>query len=73
MYNKDNKNNNKDQNNKNYYLGYGIGFGLIGGALLSSITGIFIELPLIWTFGPGLGVLIGMVIGAIRDKNKNNK
>lgn len=65
-------NNNKD-NKKNYYLSIGIGYGLLGGALSAIIIGIFVETPLVWAFAPGLGMLIGIIIGAIMDENKNKK
>ncbi len=61
--------NNKSQINKNYYLSFGIGFGLLGGALFALIIGAFIESPLIWAFGPGLGLLLGILIGVLMDKN----
>lgn len=61
----------KNNNEKNSYIGYGVGFGLLGGAIFSSIIGIFFEFPLIWAFGPGLGMMIGIVIGAIKDFNNN--
>lgn len=67
------KNNNKkqDNNDRNSYLGFGVAFGLLGGAALSSIVGIFFEFPLIWAFGPGLGMLIGIAIGSIMDSFRN--
>lgn len=40
----------KNNNEKNSYIGYGVGFGLLGGAIFSSIIGIFFEFPLIWAF-----------------------
>ena len=64
---------NNRHNNKHYFLSFGIGFGLLGGALLASIIGTYFKLPYIWFFVPGLGALIGMAIGAIIDKNNNNK
>lgn len=55
-----------------YYMSYGIVFGLLGGALFTTIIGIFIETPLIWAFGPGIGMLAGIIIGAIKDSNKGH-
>jgi len=60
-------------NNKNSYVGYGVAFGLLGGALFSTIVGMLIQSPLIWAFGPGLGMLIGIVIGTIMDSTKGKK
>lgn len=69
------KNNKEDQNNKNYFLSFGIGFGLLAGVLFASFSGIFIESPLsstfIWGLGPGLGMLIGIVIGSLMDYKQN--
>ncbi|WP_130808199.1 hypothetical protein [Senegalia massiliensis] len=61
------------KNNKNYYFSYGIGFGLLGGALLAVILGLFIDTPLVWAFAPGFGMLAGMIIGIAMDTNKNKK
>jgi hypothetical protein len=63
----------KNKNDKNHCLGFGIGFGLLGGALSATIIGIFLEAPLVWTFVPGLGMLVGMIIGIIMDANKNKE
>lgn len=72
MSNDDNKEN---QNNNNRFLSFGIGFGLIAGALFASIGGIFIKSPLIrvfvWALAPGLGMLSGIVIGSLMDHNRN--
>ncbi|TCK92663.1 hypothetical protein EDC19_1816 [Natranaerovirga hydrolytica] len=62
------KNNNNDENS---YVGFGVAFGLLGGATLSSIVGIFFDFPLIWAFGPGFGMLIGIVISSIMDSFKD--
>lgn len=63
-----------DKNNNKYsYIGFGISFGLIGGALTAVIINLFIETPLVWAFTPGFGMLIGIIIGAIIDHNKNKK
>ena len=59
-----------DKNDKNTHVGFGITFGLLGGAAFSTIVGMFFEFPLIWAFGPGFGMLIGIVIGAIMDLKK---
>lgn len=73
MTDKNNFNKKQDNNKKNSYVGFGIVFGLLGGAVFSSIVGIFFEFPLIWAFGPGSGMLIGIVIGSIMDSNKNKE
>ncbi|MBC8590049.1 hypothetical protein [Wansuia hejianensis] len=65
--------NNNNKNNKDYYLGLGIGFGLIGGTLFATILKMFIKSSLVWFFAPGLGMLVGMIIGIIIDANKNKK
>jgi len=71
--NKNAANNKEDKNDKNSYVGYGVAFGLIGGAAFSSIVGLLFEFPLIWAFGPGFGMLIGIVIGASMDANENKE
>lgn len=63
----------EDKNNKNYYLSYGIGFGLLGGAFLAVLLGFFLDTPLVWAFAPGFGMLAGIIIGTIMDSNKNKK
>ena len=63
----------KNNNERNSYIGYGVGFGLLGGAILSSLFGMFFDSTLIWAFGPGIGMMIGIVIGTIMDYNKNTK
>lgn len=65
--------NNNQDNGKNTYLSYGIGFGLLGGAVVATILMPFINTPLVWAFTPGIGMLIGIIIGTIIDSNKNNK
>ena len=60
-----------EENNKNYYLAYGIGFGLLGGALFAVILGFFLDTLLVWAFAPGFGMLAGIIIGIIMDTNKN--
>ncbi len=63
----------KNNNEKNSYIGYGVGFGLLGGAIFSSLIGMFFDSTLIWAFGPGIGMMIGIVIGTIMDYNNNTK
>lgn len=65
--------NNDNENNKNQYLSYGVIFGLLTGALATVIIGMFVKTPLIWTITPGIGLLIGIIIGIIMDANKNNQ
>jgi len=62
----------QDKNEARSYVGYGVAFGLIGGALFSSIIGMFFRFPLIWAFGPGFGMLIGIVVGAVMDSNRKS-
>jgi len=73
MNDKNNINKKQDNNDRNPHVDFGITFGLLGGAAFSTIVGMFFEFPLIWAFGPGFGMLIGIVIGAIMDLNKNKK
>lgn len=73
MTDKNNINEKQDNNVRNSYVGFGVAFGLIGGAVFSSIIGMFFEFPLIWAFGPGFGMLIGIVISSIMDSNKNKE
>lgn len=63
----------RDKNSKGYYLGFGIGFGLLVGALIAIIAGMFIKSPLVWAFAPGLGMLDGIIIGAVLDANKDKE
>ena len=58
---------------KNYYLSYGVGFGLIGGTFLAIFLGLFLDTPLVWAFGPGLGMLAAIMIGIIMDSNENKE
>ena len=60
----------EDKNNRNYYLSYGIIFGLLGGAFLAVLLGLFFDTPLVWAFAPGFGMLAGIIIGIIMDSNK---
>lgn len=73
MADKNNINKKQDNNDRNSYLGFGVAFGLLGGAVFSSLVGMSFEFPMIWAFGPGLGMIIGIVIGLIMDSNKNKE
>ena len=59
-----------ENNDRSPYMGYGVAFGLLGGAVFSSVVGMFFKFPLIWAFGPGIGVLLGIVIGSLLNPNK---
>ena len=83
MNDKNNINKKQDNNDRNSCVGYGVGFGLIGGSIFSTIVLIggsnfptiaemIHEFPLIWALGPSFGMLIGIVIGSIMDSNKIN-
>ncbi len=74
----------QDNNDRNSCVGFGVGFGLIGGSIFSTIvliTGsnfpiiaeMIYEFPLIWALGPSMGMLVGIVIGSIMDLNKIKK
>ena len=73
MNDKNDINKKQENNDRNSRVGYGVAFGLLGGSAFSTIVGMFFKFPLIWAFGPGFGMLIGIVIGAIMDLNKNEK
>ncbi|WP_461611905.1 hypothetical protein [Cytobacillus kochii] len=73
MTDKNNINKKQDNNDRNSYVGFGVALGLLGGAVFSSIVGIFFEFPLTWAFGPGIGMLIGIIIGSIMDSNNNKE
>lgn len=73
MTDKNNINKKQDNKDRNSYVGFGVVFGLLGGSMFSSIVRMYFEFPLIWAFGPGLGMLIGIVIGSIMDSNKNKE
>lgn len=83
-----NNNNNiikkKDNNDRKSCVGFGVGFGLIGGSIFSTIVLIagsnfptiaemIYEFPLIWALGPSFGMLVGIIIGSIMDLNKIKK
>lgn len=70
MNDKNNINKKQDDNDRNSCIGYGVAFGLIGGSAFSTIVGMNFGFPLIWAFGPGFGMLIGIVIGSIMDLKK---
>jgi len=61
------------QQDRNTYVGMGISFGLMGGAALSTIIGLLFDFPLIWAFGPGFGMLMGILIGSVMDSKRNNE
>jgi uncharacterized membrane protein len=61
------------QKDRNSYVGMGISFGLMGGAALSTIIGLLFDFPLIWAFGPGFGMLMGILIGSVMDSKRNNE
>lgn len=63
----------QESNNRHSYIGFGIAFGLLGGAVFSSIIGMLFKFPLIWAFGPGFGFMIGIVIGSIMDANQKRQ
>ena len=73
MNDKNNINKKQDNNDRNSHVGLGVAFGLLGGTAFSTIGGMFFEFPLIWAFGPGFGMLTGIVIGSIIDLNKNKR
>ena len=62
-----------EKKENHHYLEYGIGFGLLGGALFAVFVGMFFDFPFIWALGPGLGTLIGIVVGTIMDDKKNGE
>lgn len=70
MDDKNNINKKEDNDDENSYIGYGVGFGLMAGSLVSTIIGMFFNFPLIWAFGPGFGMFIGIIIASIIDFNK---
>ncbi|WP_041720945.1 hypothetical protein [Alkaliphilus metalliredigens] len=45
MTDKNNNNKKQDNNDRNSYVGFGVAFGLLGGATLSSIVGMFFDFP----------------------------
>jgi uncharacterized membrane protein len=53
-----------NRNKDHYYLSLGIGFGLLAGAFLGVMTENFFR----W---PGIGMLLGMGIGALMDYHKS--
>ena len=62
-----------EEKNENEYLSYGIGFGLLGGALLAVILGGFFDTLFGWFFAPGFGLLLGTLIGIKLDTYKKNE
>ncbi len=83
MNDKNNNNKKQDNNDRNSCVGYGVGFGLVGGSIFSTIVLIggsnfpaiaemIYEFPLIWALGPLFGILIGIVIGSIMDLNNKS-
>ncbi|WP_201259885.1 hypothetical protein [Tissierella sp. P1] len=76
--NKDNSYNNKNQeNDNNHYVSFGVGVGLIGGCLFATVIGVVFGLmgdnlfPMVMALASGFGMLMGIVIGAVMDNNKN--
>lgn len=70
---KSHKNAKEGEQERSSHVGLGISFGLLGGAAFSTIIGLLFEFPLIWAFGPGFGMLMGIVIGAVMDSNERNR
>lgn len=58
----------QESNDRHSSIGFGVAFGLIGGAVLSTVVGLFFKFPLIWAFGPGFGLMVGIVIASIMDR-----
>lgn len=78
----DKNNINKDNsysNDKNSYVGFGVGFGLMGGTLFATVIGAVFGLigdgffPMVISLGAGYGMLLGIVIGVVMDYNKNRE
>lgn len=61
------------EKNENSYLSYGISFGLLGGVILGSISMLIFDTPLAMAFGPGFGMLIGIIVSTIINKNKDEQ
>ena len=59
----------KKKNEENY-LAYGMSFGLLGGTVFSSLLFVITKSPLVWAFGPGFSLLIGLVVGTLIGNNK---
>lgn len=53
---------NKKENDQ-YYISYGVGFGLLFG----SLAGVFLNNIALWS---GIGLLLGIIIGALMDFSK---
>jgi len=45
----------------------------LGGLFLLFFLGLFLDTPFVWAFGPGLGMLAGIMIGIIMDSNENKE
>ncbi len=72
MNNMDN-NENKPDNNGNH-----IGMGMIGGVAIGNVVAIVVgsqlgNVPIAMCFGSGMGMCIGMVVGAVLNKKSKNK
>lgn len=61
---------NHQENEKNADLSYGISFELLGGVILGSILSLLFESPLDFAFGPGIGLLIGIIVSVVIQQNK---
>lgn len=62
--------NNKKNDEENETLAYGLSFGLLGGTVLASLLFAITNSPLVWAFGPGFGLLIGLIISTFMEQNK---
>ncbi len=67
MSSKNNDDGKQKRREKYSHLNLAIAFGLLGGAVVSSIFTMFIKTPLVMVVGPALGVLIGIVISSAMD------
>lgn len=59
-----------DMNKDNNYVSYGISFGLLGGTIVTSILSVFTSSPLVWALGPGIGMLLGLIVSLIMVSNE---
>ncbi len=58
-----------EEDGDNKYLTYGLIWGPFLGSILAIFLNVFTGNVLVWCFTPGLGFLLGLIVGIIMDAN----
>lgn len=55
------------------HVGLGITYGLLGGMMFAVIFSNALDKTLLWSFGPMVGMAIGILIGSVMDAKDQGK